>query len=115
VGSKALVATPDALAGFQGATPTGSTWRNELAARVGLHLPFYRPARKARRIACPILFCLASRDVITPPGPAREAAARAPLAEIKEYDALHFDISVGETFQQVIRDELDFLARHLPT
>ncbi|MEI2672067.1 MAG: hypothetical protein V9G13_13355 [Marmoricola sp.] len=30
------------------------------------------------------------------------------------YDAGHFDIYVGDDFEQVVADELDFLGRHVP-
>jgi uncharacterized protein len=112
-GSKAIINTPDALSGFLGATGPDSLWRNEIAARIGLFVEFYRPGRKAADIQCPILFCIANRDVITPPPAARRAAALAPKSELKEYDAKHFDIYVGETFEHVVSDEIDFLKRHV--
>lgn len=112
-GDKAVIATPDALSGFLGATGPDSLWRNEVAARIGLFVEFYRPVRKAAKIRCPILFCIAARDVITPPPAARKAASLAPNSELKEYDARHFDIYVGDVFEQVVTDEIDFLKRHL--
>jgi dienelactone hydrolase len=112
-GQRAIICTPDALSGFLGATGPDSLWRNEIAARIGLFVEFYRPVKKAADIRCPILFCIAARDVVTPPPAARKAAALAPRSELKEYDARHFDIYVGETFEQVVTDELDFLKRHV--
>jgi uncharacterized protein len=112
-GSRAIIVTPDALSGFLGVTGPDSLWRNEIAARIGLFVEFYRPVRKAATIRCPILFCIATRDVVTPPAAARKAAARAPRSELKEYDARHFDIYVGETFEQVVSDQIDFLKRHV--
>jgi fermentation-respiration switch protein FrsA (DUF1100 family) len=112
-GQKAIITTPDAVSGFLAATGPDSLWRNEIAARIGLFVEFYRPVKKAGEITCPILFCIATRDVVTPPAAARKAAALAPRSELKEYDARHFDIYLGEIFEQVVNDEIDFLKRHV--
>ena len=54
-----------------------------------------------------------SDDVVTPPAPARKAAAAAPRGELIEYPGGHFDIYVGEPFERAIADQLEFLDRHL--
>jgi len=112
-GSKSVMNTPDAMPGFQAITPPGSTWRNEVAARIALHVGRYRPARQAGKIRCPILFCVADNDQLTPPRPVLEAAGKAPRAEVKRYPIGHFDIYVGEWFERAVTDQTDFLTRHL--
>jgi dienelactone hydrolase len=112
-GSNSAMSTPDAQPGMLALTPPDSTWRNEVAARIMLHAGSYRPARRARRIACPILFCVADNDVLTPPDPTLAAARRAPRAEVKHYPIAHFDIYVGEPFERAVADQTDFLTRHL--
>ena len=62
---------------------------------------------------CPILFCLATGDVITPPDLAEKAAARAPRAEVLRYPGGHFDPYVGELFERVVADQVAFFSRHL--
>ena len=79
-----------------------------LRLRVGL----YRPGRFAERISCPWLVCVADRDVVTPPQPAVAAALRAPRGELRRYDAGHFDVYRGELYEQVMSDQLGFLARN---
>ncbi|MDV7269041.1 alpha/beta hydrolase, partial [Rhodococcus oxybenzonivorans] len=37
----------------------------------------------------------------------------APQAEIKTYDAGHFDFYLGEPFEALVRDQTEFLTRHL--
>ncbi len=112
-GSTAMMSSPDAEPGFRALCPQGLEWPNEAAARVALRLGAYRPARKAARVRCPILFALADEDVITPPDLAVKAAARAPLAEVRHYPGGHFDPYVGELFERVVAEETDFLTRHL--
>ena len=112
-GSVAVMTQPDAVPGFQKITPPDSTWRNEVAARIALHIGTYRPGRKASRIRCPILYCIADNDSVTPANLALKAAAAAPRAEIKRYPAGHFDVYVGELFELVVADQIEFLTRHL--
>jgi len=112
-GSNSVMNTPDAEPGIQAITPPGSTWRNEVAARIALHIGSYRPARQAGKIRCPILFCVADDDDLTAPGPVLKAARKAPRAEVKRYPIGHFDIYVGEAFERAVADQVDFLKRHL--
>src|SRR6266480_4519975 len=90
--------------------PRGAT-RSRRASR--LHIGSYRPAREAGKIRCPILFCVADNDDLTPPGPVLKAANKAPRAEVKRYPIGHFDIYIGEWFERAVADQTDFLKRHL--
>jgi len=112
-GSLAVLAFPDAVAEFEAATPPGSTWRNELCARA-LLAPPYHLARKARRIRCPILYCIAEDDRVNPPALGIEAAEGAPRGELRLYPGGHFAPLLGDTFERVVADQLEFLERHLP-
>ena len=40
-------------------------------------------------------------------------ARTAPKGEIKRYDAGHFDFYVGEPFEALVRDQVEFLNRQL--
>jgi uncharacterized protein len=88
-------------------------FRNEYCARVGLIVGAYVPALWASRLDCPLLVLTMAGDTVTPPGPARWMAARAPLGENIEYQGDHFDIYVGELFERTIADQIDFLRRQL--
>jgi dienelactone hydrolase len=112
-GSVAAMNSPDAEPGYRALFDDDSQFRNEVAARIGLKVGTYRPIRHAARIACPWLVCVADRDAVTPPEPALAAAAKAPRGEVRRYDVGHFDIYVGETFEQVVADQVAFLGRHL--
>ena len=112
-GSRSVMNTPDAERGMRAITSPGSTWRNEVSARIALHVGSYRPARHAARIRCPILFCVADNDDLTAPGLVLKAANKAPRAEVKRYPIGHFDIYLGEWFERAAADQTDFLTRHL--
>jgi dienelactone hydrolase len=112
-GELALMTAPDAYPGFLGLVPDGAEIRNEVAARIGVTLLPYRPGRLAAKVPCPILFCICESDSVAPPGPTRRYAATAPRGEVKLYPEGHFEIYVGDAFERVIADQLDFLGRTL--
>ena len=92
----------------------GSSWRNEVAARIGLQAGMYRPGLQADRLACPILIQIADRDAVAPVKAAQDAAWRAPgRAEVRTYPVGHFDVYVGDAFERSVSDQLYFLRRHL--
>ncbi len=112
-GETAAMATGDAYDGYRAIAPPD--WRNELAARLALHLPLYRPFRHARRLSCPVLILVCGRDSVAPPDAAKKAADRAGgHAELHVYDDMgHFDIYVGEGFKRSSSDQIEFFQRHL--
>jgi fermentation-respiration switch protein FrsA (DUF1100 family) len=112
-GSLAVMNTPDAEPGFNRLTPPGVEWRGEAAARICLRVSLYRPGRRAGEVRCPILFAIAGDDAITPPDLAERAAGLAPRSEVRRYPGGHFDVYVGELFERVVADQVDFLSRHL--
>jgi fermentation-respiration switch protein FrsA (DUF1100 family) len=112
-GALAAMTTPDAVSGFQGMNPPGSTWRNEVCARIVLELGLYRPGVSAGDIRCPILYCIGEQDLLTPASLAEAAAQRAPRAEVKRYNCGHFDVYVGKMFERVLADQIEFFVRHL--
>ncbi|HET8640176.1 MAG TPA: alpha/beta hydrolase [Solirubrobacterales bacterium] len=111
-GSLAALNSPGALPGYEAATPPGLDWRNELCARVALAPP-YRLARKVGLIRCPILYCIVEQDDVNPPELGKRAARRAPRGELRLYPGNHFDPFLGETFERVAADQIEFLGRHL--
>ncbi|BBY55695.1 alpha/beta fold hydrolase [Mycobacterium koreense] len=112
-GEVALMNAPDAYDGYLGLVPDGAALRNEVAARLALRLPLYRPGRLARKVGCPILFCVCTHDSVAPAGPTRRYAAQAPRGEIALYPQGHFDIYVGEAFERVVADQIAFLDHRL--
>ena len=111
-GSLAALNSPDSAPGFAAITPPGSTWSNEICARVALAPP-YSLARKVRRIPCPTLYCLTEQDDINPPALGRLAAERVPQGELRLYPGGHFDPFLGENLDRMAADQVDFLERRL--
>ncbi len=107
-GTLAAMTEPDAKAGFEAIVPPNSLWRNEFAARLMLHFPFYRPGRNAAQLTMPLLVCVCEKDTTTPPASTIKAAQRAPRGELHRYPYGHFDIY---TDPKVKADQVDFLRR----
>ena len=61
----------------------------------------------------PILFCICDKDAVAPAETALRYAATAPRGEVKRYPVGHFDIYLGEPFEHAVRDQTEFLVRHL--
>ena len=109
----ALMNAPDALPGYEALLPPDATFRNEVAARVAPTIAIYRPGRVAKNIRFPILFCVSDTDSVTPPAQTLRYARTAPRGEVKRYDAGHFDFYLGDPFEALVRDQVEFLARQL--
>jgi len=112
-GSAALMTSPDSDAGYRALIPEGAEFHNGVAARFLLRVGLHRPGRSARKVNAPILFCLCDTDAVAPADTAASYAAQAPRGEVKRYPIGHFDIYLGEPFEHAVRDQTEFLVRHL--
>lgn len=112
-GSTALMTSPDSEAGYRALIPAGVDFEDKVSARFLNRVGLYRPGRSARKVQCPILFCLCDEDALAPAETAARYAAKAPLGEVKRYPIGHFDIYQGKPFERAVRDQTDFLVRHL--
>ena len=90
-------------------------FRNDVPARVAPEIPLDAPGRHATKVRCPILFCVCDEDSVAPAEATLRHAAKAPRGEILRYPVGHFDIYVGDQFENVISDQLTFLRTHVPT
>ena len=112
-GTFAVMSTADSQPGFAAITPTETGWVNRVAARIGLQVGLYRPGRAAAKVSCPILFCVCDGDSVAPASPTLKHAGAAPRGEIRRYPVGHFEIYVGEPFEQAVTDQTEFLVRTL--
>ena len=88
----------------------GPTLVNEIGARAALTMPLNRPGTKARRLRMPVLLVIANHDEIAPPSAMERVARRARgRVEVVRLDVGHFDIYVGDPFEQVVKAETEFL------
>lgn len=114
-GTVALMSSPDALPGVQSLQgEKAAEIPDEVAARVALEIAFGRPGARAGRLRCPALFVVCDQDTVAPARATLRHVAKAPRGEVVRRDAGHFDIYVGEEFETTVRDELEFLRRHVP-
>ncbi|MES1926789.1 alpha/beta hydrolase [Salinisphaera sp. T31B1] len=113
-GTLAAMSSADAYDGYLAIVP--DDWRNEIAARFALTLAFYRPGRRANRLACPVLIQICDEDSVAPTYAAEAAALHAgDRATERHYRIGHFDIYRGAGFRQSSADQLAFFAQHLST
>jgi len=114
-GTVAMLTTPDAREGSAALTADGRYphWRQEVAARSALRLVFYRPGRAASRIRCPLLVVVCDEDRSAAPGPALDAARRAPHGELVRLPGAGHYAPFFEAHEQALRAQLAFLRRHL--
>jgi pimeloyl-ACP methyl ester carboxylesterase len=110
-GELAVMATGEAAATI--ALMDNPTWRNQIARRGLLEMMAYRPGRRARRLAMPVLFALAERDRETPVETVRPLAFKAPLGELRRYPCTHFQFYDEAVRPTVFGDQLSFLRTHL--
>jgi pimeloyl-ACP methyl ester carboxylesterase len=104
---------PDSKQGYLAIVPEGSAWKNECPARIMLAFPLYRPISFASRVKCPAFVLLAETDSLIPAEAVEKLAARLPLAEVARVPLGHFDVYVGEAFEETSKLEADFLEKHL--
>lgn len=113
-GSAALMTAPDCETGYRAVADHAPAFRNEVAARFGLAIARYLPGRRVRKLHCPILFGICTTDTVAPPAATRRHAATAVRGEVSEFPCGHFDVYLGEPFEQAVDDYVDFLRRHVP-
>lgn len=91
----------------------GPTWRNEIAADVGLELSSRKPQAAAANLRAPLLVQIADFDQSAPPQAAAKAAFKG-RAEVRHYPCDHFDVFPGKPWHEpAVRHAVSFLTRHL--
>ncbi len=112
-GSRAIMITPEAEPGYLSIVRNAPAWRNEVAPRVIISMGWFRPARYAPRVRCPVLFVVGERDTVTPPDATLAAAKRVPNARVLTLPVGHFDAYVGEPFERAVAAETAFFLEML--
>ena len=112
-GSRAFMVTPEAEPGYLSIVQSAPAWRNEVAPRVIVSMGWFRPARYASRVRCPVLFIVGERDTVTPPDATLAAARRVPDARVMTLPVGHFEAYLGEPFEQVVAAQTAFFLEKL--
>lgn len=114
------VGTPDELAVIGSARAKraieamdSDQWRNEVAPRGLFGMIRYKPSDVATRLRMPVLVCIAEADREVPPELSRRIAEEAPRGELRSYPVSHFEIYRPDVREQVVRDQIEFLRKHL--
>ncbi len=106
-GQLAAMATADAYTGCSAIVPPG--WRNEVAARLFLSLPLYRPIRYARDVECPALIITCEQDSVVSPRAAHEAATHMDSkARLVTLPIGHFEVYLGEWLERSSGEQIAF-------
>lgn len=113
-GSTALMTSPDTVAGIEALIPPEFDLRSDVAARFALDIVRYYPGRDARKITCPAHFAVCQDDSVAPTKATLRHVRKAPRGEIRMQPGGHFDIYVGEDFEQNVNQQLAFLDHHVP-
>ncbi|KTC37156.1 alpha/beta hydrolase [Pseudomonas sp. ABAC61] len=114
-GETAFMTSPDTWDGYKALLAPDAPPPNEAAARFALDIIRYYPGRRTSRIQAPVLFCVCDPDSVAPAKQTLRHAQRTPRHEIKRYAYGHFEIYVGDAFEKVVCDQLDFLSRTVPS
>ncbi len=114
-GSVAWFSQPEALPGFEAVCGDHSLWRNEYLPLSFAGATSFRAVRVAHRVQCPLLVAIGEQDHVVPRRAAERTVERAPRGERRDYPIDHFGGFLGEGFERVVADQIEFLSRHLPT
>lgn len=112
-GARAQFTQPEALQGFEAIRGNGSLWRNEFLPR-SLSTSAARAVRVAHKVSCPLLVVIGENDDVVSREAAERTVERAPLGKRNVYPIDHFGGFLGEDFERVVTDQVEFLSHHLP-
>ena len=115
LGSIAWFSQPEALPGFDAIRGDHSLWRNEYLPLSFAGATSFRAVRVARRVLCPLFVSIGEEDHVVQRKAAERTAERAPRGELGTYPIDHFGGFLGEGFERVVADQMEFLSRHLLT
>jgi uncharacterized protein len=110
-GELAVMASPQAQQTIEAMHST--QWKNQVAPRVLFEMMRYKPSDTSHKLTMPVLVCLAEGDHEAPAALVRQLAEKAPRGELKSYPYAHFDFYRPEVRTRVVKDQLEFLSKHL--
>ena len=104
--------TPGAKEGFEAIVPEDRQMDNRCAARILVTVGMYRPVSVASEVDCPVFVVKAEEDLIVPPNTVEKYIDKLE-AEAIRLECGHFDPYLGDTFEEVLEAESDFLEENL--
>lgn len=109
---RAIFTDPSLVERFKMLAKGSASWQNKVAARVLFDLPKYKDGT-IQRIKSPIFVALASKDAEIDNSYVRVKFSESANVEIKEYPYNHFSMYHEEAFEEVVKDQVSFLKKHL--
>lgn len=108
-GEFGMISDDEAYADIELLRVSGSTWRNEIAARSILTFDEYNPADSWDGIQVPTLLLGTERDRLAPFEAVRGFAAANPHVTLETFEGGHFDVYLPPTSDAAAELEADFL------
>ncbi|CCU73002.1 MULTISPECIES: alpha/beta hydrolase [Thalassolituus] len=113
-GSAALMCAHDALTGYEAIKPSNHRIPGYVAARFAYDIIRYFPGQSAAKVTCPALIIACLKDTVAPVKPTLKYAKQLAQGKLVEFDTGHFDIYVGEWFEQTVAVQIAWLKQHFP-
>lgn len=113
LGSHAVIAGPGSEQALLSLVPDDVRFDNRVAARIALQMARDRPRERAGAISAPLLVCVMEYDRVTPPDPARAAAAAARRGEVRTFSFQHFQAYQDPWLTELLDAEVAWLCPHL--
>ncbi|MFA5899365.1 MAG: alpha/beta fold hydrolase [Hyphomicrobium sp.] len=110
-GQLAAMASDRSYAGWLRIVPANA--RNEIAARILLSLPLYKPLRRAQQVSCPTLLIVCANDTVVSAKAAADAASRMKNGRAVSFPIDHFDIYKGPWFDRACAEQVAFFCTAL--
>lgn len=111
-GELAAMPTADAYAGLKAIVPPD--WRNQVAARLFLRLPFYRPIQCANEVKCPALLIVCEEDTVASTKAAARTAERlGGQVSLVSLSIGHFAIYLGQWLERSSSAQVAFFTAAL--
>jgi hypothetical protein len=85
---------------------------NQVAARIVLRLPAYRPGRFVDHVDCPVLYISCSHDEVTPANLIAADVSRTRRGQLIRCSGTHFQIYREPLRDRLITDQVEFLTTH---
>src|SRR5262245_5268055 len=112
-GEFAVMNTPGARTGYLHMLPPNSEWANRCPASVLVASAWYRPIRRAKDVRCPTLVVGGLHDHLCPLRSIQKLAGQLPRGKLVTFEGGHFGPYGGNLFQELARQQADFLCDHL--
>lgn len=115
-GTRAMLTGPGAFEGYARILGASKTFRNEICARSLLSPHAPDPVEASKEVECPVLFVVCEKDNLTSPESYKRAAEfLGDKATVRSYPVGHFDIYVGEYFEQASGEMVSFIKKRIAT